>query len=128
MLLDNGLDANLHNDVGYTLLMKAVCVQPHSYSYGDEVEDVEMVESLLAHGADVNAQVYQNADYGRGETALFKAVQCGHEKIIDVLLKAGADKSIKNAEGQTAFDKPKPMIDEDLYIFKPRPARDNAIY
>lgn len=128
LLLDNGLDANLYNDVGYTLLMKAVCVQPHSYSYGDEVEDVEMVEALLAHGADVNAQVYQNADYGRGETALFKAVQCGHEKIIDVLLKAGADKSIKNAEGQTAFDKSKPMIDEDLYIFKPRPARDDAIY
>lgn len=117
VLLDNGLDANLHNDVGYTLLMKAVCVQPHSYTYGkDEIEDVAMVQTLLAHGADVNAQINNKADYGVGETALFKAVQCRHNKIEEILLQAGADKAIKNAKGKTAYDKAEPDF-EDIPMF-----------
>ena len=71
ILLDNGLDASLHNDVGYTLLMAAA---------RSNDDDVEIVQTLLAHGADVNAK-------SSGTTALSIAKQVNNQKIISSLQK-----------------------------------------
>jgi ankyrin repeat protein len=53
--------------------------------------DDEIVETLLAAGAKVNARATDT-----GETALMNAVTNEHTGIIQILLKAGADVSIKN--------------------------------
>ncbi|GAB5356576.1 hypothetical protein AAMO2058_000301700 [Amorphochlora amoebiformis] len=42
-------------------------------------------------------------DYA-GDTALMDAAKFGHTKVVESLLKAGADKTIKNKEGKTAGD------------------------
>jgi cytochrome c peroxidase len=44
---------------------------------------------------DVNVQDYN------GDTALHDAAMFGHEKIVEALLVAGADRSIKNKQGKT---------------------------
>src|SRR5258706_7460583 len=53
--------------------------------------DKEIVETLLAAGAKVNAKATDT-----GETALLNAVSMKHDDVAAVLLKAGADVSIKN--------------------------------
>ncbi len=55
----------------------------------DESVVVALVELLLAHGANVNAQRRD------GMTALHAAAYRGHLKVIEALLKAGADPNIR---------------------------------
>jgi ankyrin repeat protein len=56
------------------------------------------VRSLLAHGVDVNAR-------GRHElTALMWAAGQGHAETVEVLLKSGADASLRDDRGKTAAD------------------------
>ncbi len=87
-LLEAGLDINIRDGMGETLLMHAVFA-----------DDADFAAELLKRGVDINAR---NTE---GETALHIAVLCGDEPdILQMLLKAGADASICNAEGQTAED------------------------
>jgi ankyrin repeat protein len=58
--------------------------------------DVRIAALYIEHGADVNAR----NDAGR--TALHGAVRRGHDEIVNVLLKAGAKKSLKDKKGRTA--------------------------
>ena len=53
------------------------------------------MEVLATHGADVNAQDEN------GWTALHYAVRDDHLDVVDLLLAAGADRSIKNDKGLT---------------------------
>lgn len=55
-----------------------------------------MVQSLIDKGADVNA-LQQGSN-----TPLHEAGQRGHAELIDALLAAGADKSLRNDEGNNA--------------------------
>ena len=57
-----------------------------------------MVRKLLAAGPDINAQ---NAF---GDTALIMASQAGASDVVDLLLKAGAKRSLRNRDGQAAAD------------------------
>lgn len=87
-LLEAGLDINIRNEMGETLLMHAV--------FADEAD---FAAELLKRGVDINAR---NTE---GETALHIAVLHGDTPgILQMLLEAGADASICNAEGQTAED------------------------
>src|SRR5262249_10242752 len=55
---------------------------------------------LLAHGADPNA-LHKDS----GNSALHEAIRRGlSEKVIDELLRAGANPTVKNREGKTAID------------------------
>ncbi len=58
---------------------------------------VEIVELLIASGADVNAR---NAN---GETALMKAVASGRVECVKILINAGAELNAKNNANMTAF-------------------------
>lgn len=58
----------------------------------------EVCAYLIAHGAKVNAQ---STD---GTTALMLAAQYWKSDIVDLLLKAGADATLKDQKGQTAMD------------------------
>lgn len=93
-LLEAGLDINIRDELGETLLMRAV--------FADEAD---FAAELLKRGVDINARNKE------GETALHIAVMHGdapehgdYPDMMQMLLKAGADASICNAEGQTAED------------------------
>jgi ankyrin repeat protein len=57
-----------------------------------------IAQLLIEHGADVNARQAQ------GYTPLHYAATYGLESIIRSLLQRSADKTIRNADGKTAFD------------------------
>lgn len=85
LLLEHGGNANQKTSYGRTLL------------FG--VHNIEQARLLLEHGADVN---HQDID---GETALVDTIQGGAYDIALLLLKAGADPTIKeDKHGYTAID------------------------
>ncbi len=63
--------------------------------YAAEGGQPEIVEFLLAQGADVNAVG------SRGETSLYLAASSGQVKVIEQLLAGGAGLELANAEGRT---------------------------
>jgi cytohesin len=81
-LVARGLDVDAHDEDGRTPLQDAV-------AYGK----VEAVAALIEAGADVNA--------GKG-SALRTAAQRQNIPIVQLLLAAGADPSLKDREGRTA--------------------------
>lgn len=84
-----GADANSREaNSGRTALMKA-CFWGH----------IHMMPLLLLE-LKVDLDVQDSA----GETALHDAARFGHGGVVGALLKAGANKAIKNNNGQTAFD------------------------
>lgn len=60
---------------------------------------LEIVESLIKNGAELNHQ--REVD---GITALMLSAFNGDLKKVEILLKNGADKKIKDKNGQTAYD------------------------
>ena len=60
--------------------------------------NADMVQVLLEHGADVNAQ---DED---GQTALHYACSIGYESVIQILIKASADVAISDNEGLKPID------------------------
>ena len=67
-------------------------------SRGDKGEHPEKVEALLRYGADVNAAG------PKGVTALHAAAKAGFARVVDVLLKAGADREARTKAGETPLD------------------------
>lgn len=61
-------------------------------------DGVRYVEQLVLNGANVNALMERNV------TALHLACRNAHEKSVKVLLKHGADRKIKTADGKTALE------------------------
>jgi ankyrin repeat protein len=73
-----------------------VCPLHSAVATADPELALHMAQVLLEKGADVNAT------QRGGFTALQEAAQRGHADLIDVLLAAGADKSLRNDEGNNA--------------------------
>jgi ankyrin repeat protein len=82
-----------------------------------QARSIEMLELLLAAGADVNAKVTNinplTARVGRqpnavseraGQTALFGAARVGWANVVEYLLAKGADPSVTDALGKTPVD------------------------
>eukprot|EP01084_Bolivina_argentea_P278850 476579_1 len=96
-LLQNGLNINIQNKWGYTVLYESIMNNP----------DIQLATYLLNHGADVNMKNIF------GSTALLSSVLNGDINIIKLLLKYNGDPRIKHAFYDfTAFDlvKTKPKI------------------
>jgi ankyrin repeat protein len=90
MLLDAGSNVHVRYEGGYTVLMLAA---------GDN-RNPEIVRMLANAGVDINA-----VKQPEGWTALMIAAQaCKSRGIIDTLLDAGADGTLRCADGKTAFD------------------------
>ncbi len=64
---------------------------------------VDIVKSLLAAGADVNATSRKEYDLLRGMTPLMLAASDGSEDLVQVLLDKGADVNAKAPDGATAL-------------------------
>ncbi|EGD83109.1 hypothetical protein PTSG_12072 [Salpingoeca rosetta] len=64
------------------------------YSSLDQTQEpFKLLDLLLAHGADINAQNY------RGHTALSQAASRGDESMVEYLLEHGAERAVKNRLG-----------------------------
>ena len=59
--------------------------------------DKEMVELLVAHGANLDHQDQW------GWTALMYAAAASFDEIVEILVKAGAKTNVKNLWGETAY-------------------------
>jgi ankyrin repeat protein len=102
-LLEQGAKVNAAlPDTGETPLHNALCND-------DRITWDPVVEVLLAHGAKPNERTRKGAPTGafmrdvrtRGETALHRAAACGTEHTIQMLLDAGADKTLTDMNGDS---------------------------
>jgi len=104
LLVRFGADVNVRRRDGLTPLMIVVMSE---VSYYDRSE-AAICRTLIMNGADVNAQDYQ------GKTALMYAIDSEHAfpDLLNALLDADPDLSLKDADGRTAHDHL--MANEDL--------------
>ncbi|KAK5661136.1 hypothetical protein OQA88_11026 [Cercophora sp. LCS_1] len=93
-LIANGADINKR--------LKVDKVSRTALEIASETGNIEMLEMLLEHGAEVNTP----AEYVRGATALQLAAIKGHIKIAEMLVDVGADVNAPGAEinGRTALE------------------------
>ena len=93
VLLDAGADVNAvaRNRMGVRAIHAAVADK-------SETVAAELVELLVARGADVNARQHG------GFTPLHGAAQNGRAPVVDLLLAHGADPGITTEDGRTAAD------------------------
>ncbi len=87
-LISKGVDVNLKFHLDWTVLMTAS-------SRRNEV--VEVVQVLLEHGAEVNAQNHE------GASGLWWASFNGHVQVVQLLLDNGAELDTQNQWGETAL-------------------------
>jgi len=93
-LLDAGADVNATYGNGLTLLMWAV-----GYANGVPASDgVALVTQLLGKGAALDVRD------DRGRTPLMIAAGLDHDDVADVLLRRGADRTLRDKDGKTAAD------------------------
>ena len=121
-LFAKGIDLNARDDDGYPLfvsimlfngkyeVIKALldnhanvnCLMPDNITpfmfacVGNFSPDI--IQLLIEYGADINAQDIT------GNTALISVCDTGNIEIIKTLVKNGANKTLKNSKGKTAYD------------------------
>jgi ankyrin repeat protein len=127
-LLAHGAEVDLPNVFRITPLMAAAGMTGSFRSAIDPVggttpppgdiqlHAIEVIDLLLAGGANINARVTDNHNrtarltayvYNReneGKTALFAAAEFGWDKVVRHLLDCGADPTLRDAAGKTALD------------------------
>ncbi len=112
-LLEAGADPN-EDRTGYTVLHALARVRKPGHGDNDpapagsgEMSSLEFVETLLDHGADLNARMPKHVNLGNtrlkklGATPFFLAAQSADAALIRKLAELGADTKITNAEGST---------------------------
>jgi len=114
-LLDNGANPNLANKGGWTPLYLAT--DNRNIENGDyptrkpDIDHLEFIKLLLAHGADVNARMKDSTEtrtifthqwlYEDGATAFLRAAQSGDIVLLRLLLANGADPNIATRNNTT---------------------------
>lgn len=97
LLLSKGAKVKVQNQYGATAVMCASMIGEHEQTSSDE--DREKIIALLMEKEPQLVNV-QDQD---GSTALHLASACGHLACVSLLLKSGADLTLRNAIGQTAL-------------------------
>jgi ankyrin repeat protein len=121
LLLDKGANPNT-NDMGLTPFLLAAGVGPGSrggtglaaQGAAGGAANIALMDELVKHGADVNAQVTGTKTYSmrvsrapssnEGMTALHVAAQAGRADLVRYLLDKGANPEIVNSDGRKAID------------------------
>lgn len=141
-LIDSGWEIDAYDEKGQTALVYAICsVIPgrdrdfiaYLLSLGADPSiperqrtrtplhmvaqdgDTEVAELLLEHGANPNAQE-ENGNTPLWE-AVFRAGKSGVSPMIQVLVAAGADPTMKNNSGVSSLDLAKNLSKQDAYQF-----------
>jgi ankyrin repeat protein len=119
-LLEQGADANIADEVGRTPLYAAVDMHtlpdsnlPWPSELNNQLTSLDLIQALLAHGANVNAQLKKQQPYrskvdrgadtmlGTGATPLLRAAKAGDTEVVKVLLAKGADPKLTTKFGMT---------------------------
>ncbi len=115
-LLERGADPNIVDAHGRTALYAAVDMRNEDYSAMpgrpalDPMSSLEIVEALVAHGADPNLALTQplpgrsgmdagDRTLGEGTTPLMRAARAGDAPVMRLLLKHGADPKLETKDG-----------------------------
>src|SRR6202453_4745521 len=119
-LLDQGADANIADETGRTALYAAVDMhtmpesnRPSPRETDNNLTSMDLIRSLLALGANVNAQLKKIQPYrtkldrgddtmlGAGTTPMLRAAKAGDAEAIQALLAKGADPKLATKSGIT---------------------------
>ena len=120
MLLDKGADPNVADASGMTALYAAVDMHTLGWMQGrpapkpsGDLDSVDIVKALLAHGANPNAQLkaplqrraHTNGDasLGAGATPLMRAAKWGDLTLMRLLLANGADAALRQKSHTTVL-------------------------
>jgi ankyrin repeat protein len=119
-LLDQGADPNIADETGRTALFAAVDMhtmpasnRPSPNEVDNNLTSMDLINALLAHGANVNAQLKKIQPYrtkldrgddtmlGTGTTPMLRAAKAGDAEVIQALLAKNADPKIPTKSGIT---------------------------
>jgi ankyrin repeat protein len=120
VLLEEGANPNIADGSGMAALYAAVDMSSLGEIYGmpprrvtDTHSVLDLIEMLLARGADVNAKLKRatlmrnhtpgEGSLGEGATPLMRAAKNGDHRAVEILLKHGADVSLRQRQGATAL-------------------------
>src|SRR4029453_18418958 len=113
-LLAKGANPNI-NDMGFTPFLVAAGVTPGGGGGGGGAPNTMLLDLMIQHGADVNAQVTGTRTYSmrisynppadrEGTSALHGAVQAGRTELVRYLLQKGANPELVDANGKKPID------------------------
>jgi ankyrin repeat protein len=113
-LLDKGANPNI-NDMGFTPFLVAAGVTPGGRGGATAAANTAIMDLMIQHGANVNAQVTGTRTYSmrisympppdkEGTSALHGAVQAGRTEIVRYLLDKGANPELVDANGKRPID------------------------
>jgi uncharacterized protein len=121
-LVAQGADVNITDEVGRTPLYAAVDMHtlpdsnlPWPTELNNKLTSLDLIQVLLAHGANVNAQLLKQQPYRSkvdrgadtmlttGATPLLRAAKAGDVEVIRILLAKGADAKLSTKVGMTAI-------------------------
>ncbi len=113
-LLAKGANPNI-NAMGFTPFLLAAGVNPGGRGGGGGAPNTAMLDLMIEHGADVNAQVTGTRTYSmrisyhpppdkEGASALHEAAQAGRTDLVRYLLEKGANPELLDANGRKAID------------------------
>jgi len=117
LLIDRGADVNMPNKGGWTPLY--IATDNRNIEGGDypvpkpDLDHLEIIRSLLKHGADPNAHIRENTltrtiftmqwFFEDGATAFVRAAQSSDTELMKLLLEYKADPFLATANGDTAL-------------------------
>jgi ankyrin repeat protein len=113
-LLAKGANPNI-NAMGFTPFLLAAGVNPGGRGGGGGAPNTALMDLMIQHGADVNAQVTGTRTYSmrisynpppdkEGVSALHEAVQAGRTDLVRYLLEKGVNPGLVDANGKTPID------------------------
>jgi len=113
LLLARGANPNI-NGMGFTPFLVAAGVTPGAGG-GGSAPDIRLLDLMIQHGANVNAQVTGTRSYSmrmsynpppnkEGTSALHGAVQAGRTDLVRYLLEKGATPDLVDANGRKPID------------------------